>query len=63
MCDCRWTEIIIAVVVIVFSVIWSASWTNWVIFVAALVLLVHALTCKNCRPRRLENTATKKRKR
>ena len=50
-CNCKWLEIIIALVILI-VVIWpgiigeTVSW--WVTIIAAVLLLIHALTCKNC---------------
>jgi len=50
-CNCRWTEAVIAIVVII-----AAAWpeflgrgvSSWVVIIAAVILLIHALKCKNC---------------
>lgn len=42
-----WCETIIALVILVFALFVSASWSKWVIVIAALVLLIHAWTCKS----------------
>jgi len=50
-CNCKWLEVIVAVVILIVT-IWptiigtAASW--WVVVIAAALLLLHALKCKNC---------------
>lgn len=51
MCNCRLTESIIAIAVIVFGVIYavySYAWTQWVVVIAGIVLLIHSFACKSC---------------
>lgn len=72
--NCKWTEIVLAVVILIVT-IWpgligsTASW--WITLVAAALLLIHALSCKNCgacasgvktAPKRLAGKKKKKRK-
>ncbi|MBS3099471.1 hypothetical protein J4462_04615 [Candidatus Pacearchaeota archaeon] len=49
-CNCKWFEIIVALVILIVTLwpklIAGASW--WVTLIAAVVLLIHALMCKNC---------------
>ena len=35
--------------VILAALFWQSAWQGWIIGVAALLLLVHALVCKSCR--------------
>ena len=46
---CAWIEGVLAVVILVFA-IWPGivSWSNWVIIVAAALLLYHSLSCHKC---------------
>ncbi|MCA9485981.1 MAG: hypothetical protein KC506_04005 [Nanoarchaeota archaeon] len=50
-CNCKWFEVIVAIVVFVLA-LWPAllgmEVSKWVIVVAAVVLFVHAFMCKNC---------------
>ena len=50
-CNCKWTETILALVILVFA-IWPSLIPqvqgSWIIIVAAVLLLIHAWTCKNC---------------
>jgi len=47
-CNCKVTEVIIAIVVILFT-LWSpAEWTMWLVVIAGAALLFHAFSCKNC---------------
>jgi len=45
-CKCNWVEAILAIIIIVFAYMPGSS--KWVIIIAAILLLLHALICKNC---------------
>jgi len=45
---CKWIQVILFLVIAVFSMFVSGAASKWVIFIAALVLLAHALWCKGC---------------
>ena len=60
MCNCKWTEIIIALVILILTLFVTASWSQWVVIIAAVVLLLHAFMCKNCSE--VETKATPKKK-
>lgn len=47
-CDCRWVEIPLGIVVILFTW-WTIPYAMWIVTVAAALLIIHALTCKNCK--------------
>lgn len=47
MCNCKVFEIIISIIILVFA-LWEVSYSKWVIIIAAALVLIHALTCKNC---------------
>lgn len=42
-----WCELIVALVVIVFS-LWQTVASKWIILIAGIVLLIHSFTCKVC---------------
>ncbi len=46
MCN-SWCEAIIAIVILVFM-FWQTAYSDWIVIIAAIVLLVHSFTCKNC---------------
>jgi hypothetical protein len=46
-CNCKWTEIVLAIVILVF-VFWVTTASQWIVAIAAILLLIHALMCKNC---------------
>ena len=46
-CKCNWVEAILAIVIILFAYSAGDS-SKWVIIIAALLLLLHALLCKRC---------------
>ncbi len=50
-CNCKWTEIVFGVVIFVLAVwpqLFGAMVSKWVVGIAAVLLVFHALTCKNC---------------
>lgn len=45
---CKWCELVIAVIVLVFS-FWQTSFSKWVIVAAAVLLALHSfMNCKCC---------------
>jgi len=46
-CNCKWTEIILGVLILVFAW-WATAYSQWIVTIAAVLLLLHALSCKNC---------------
>lgn len=40
-------EAIIAVIIIIFS-LWQTAYSNWIIIILAIILLIHSFTCKKC---------------
>lgn len=46
-CNCKVTEIVLGLVILVFA-LWETTFSKWVIVVAAILLLLHAFSCKNC---------------
>ncbi|MEK6889059.1 MAG: hypothetical protein AABW80_03035 [Nanoarchaeota archaeon] len=47
-CNCKVTEAVIAIVIIVFA-LWSGlSWAKWIVVIAAVLLLIHSCACKSC---------------
>ena len=68
-CNCKWLEIIVAIVVFALAV-WPGilgTASKWVVAIAAIILFIHALMCKNCRMYKTEMShkaaAGKKRRR
>ena len=51
-CNCKHTELIIGIVVIVFAIwpglIGSATVGMWILIISGALLIVHALKCENC---------------
>ena len=46
-----WCEAILAVIILVFTYGIGAGWgdwSTWIVYIAALVLLVHSFNCKKC---------------
>jgi len=50
-CNCRWTETILGVVILIVT-LWPALLGNsvsmWIVIITAVLLILHAWTCKNC---------------
>lgn len=40
-------EAILAVIILVFA-LWQTAYSNWIIIIAAVILLIHSFTCKKC---------------
>ncbi len=45
--NCKWIEILLAAIIIVFS-FWEQSYSMWIIVIAAILLLAHAFMCNSC---------------
>lgn len=46
-CKCNWVEAVLAVIIILFTYMYTTS-SQWVVIIAAVLLLLHALLCKKC---------------
>jgi hypothetical protein len=46
-CNCTWTNTILAIIIIVFA-FWVTAWSQWVVVIAAALILIHAWMHKNC---------------
>lgn len=46
MCNCKITEIILGIVVLIFAFV-SAAYAKWLVALAAVLLIIHAFTCRN----------------
>jgi len=62
MCNCKLTEIIVGLIILAFAFL-ETSYSKWVIVIAAAVLLIHALFCRDviCKPKTTAKLRTKKR--
>lgn len=51
-CDCKWIELVLAVVILVFTIwpsqILSTGISWWLVVIAAVLLVVHSLFCNKC---------------
>lgn len=62
-CKCNWVEAVLAVVIIIFAYR-SSGGPLWIVVVAGVLLLLHALLCKMCgRCEHVDGKAMVKRKR
>ena len=43
-----WCEGILAIIIIVFAFWSSWQYSQWIIIIAAVLLLIHSFTCKKC---------------
>lgn len=59
MCNCRWTEFVLAIIILVFTIwptqIFPSMASMWIVIVAAALLLLHSIfhhrcNCATCRP-------------
>ncbi len=46
MCNCKVSEIIFGIVVLVF-IFWETVASQWIVAIAAALIIIHALACKN----------------
>lgn len=46
-CNCKWCELVIAIVILVFT-FWQTTASKWIIAIAAIVLILHSFMCKSC---------------
>lgn len=46
-CNCKWTESVLALLILVFA-FWQVAWSQWIIVIAAVILLLHSWMCKTC---------------
>ncbi|MEK6918020.1 MAG: hypothetical protein AABW51_03660 [Nanoarchaeota archaeon] len=48
--SCKWIHVVLLLIIAVFAIFNIVAWSTakWVIFIAALGLLLHALWCKSC---------------
>lgn len=47
-CNCKWTEIVIGLIVVIFTLWPQGTWSKWVVVVAGAILVIHAFGCKKC---------------
>ena len=46
-CNCKWTEAVIGIVIIVFAW-WQVGASQWIVTIAAALLILHSFSCGNC---------------
>lgn len=64
MYNCKATEIVLGLVVLVFA-FWQTTYSKWVIIIAAALLIIHGLMCQTmagCEPKTKKPVAKKKAK-
>ncbi len=42
-----WCESILAIIILVFA-LWQTTYSQWIVVIAAIILLIHSFTCKKC---------------
>ncbi len=42
-----WCEAILAIIILVFA-LWETTYSQWIVVIAAVVLLIHSFMCKKC---------------
>ncbi len=60
-CNCKVTESILAILIIVFA-LWMTPWSQWIVVIAGVVLLIHSFACKSCAGMDNEMASKKKRR-
>lgn len=48
MMHCKWMGMILPLIIIVFTLWEPVAWTQWLVVLAGLILLVHIFMCKKC---------------
>ncbi|MFH1308001.1 MAG: hypothetical protein ABIH72_04070 [archaeon] len=48
MCNYKVIEIVLGLVVLVFA-LWETTYSKWLIVIAGVLLILHALICKECK--------------
>jgi len=43
-----WCEAILAVITIVFALVWVPA-SKWILFAVGVILLIHSISCKYCK--------------
>jgi len=46
-CNCKYVETVLGIIIIVFAW-WQVGASQWIITIAAALLILHALKCTNC---------------
>jgi hypothetical protein len=59
-CNCKWCEAILSILIIIFALVETAS-SKWIIFAAAVILLIHAIFCHKGNCCEAESKSKKKR--
>ena len=44
-CNCKGIELVLAIVILVFA-LWQTTYSSWIVIIAAVLLVLHALSCK-----------------
>lgn len=44
-CNCKMCELTLGIIILVFA-LWQTVWSEWIIAIAAIILILHALLCK-----------------
>ena len=42
-----WCELILGAIIIIFA-LWQTAYSQWVIIITAVILIIHSFTCKKC---------------
>ena len=51
-------ELILGIIILVFA-LWETAWSSWIVVIAAIVLIIHSMTCRVCFPHRGGDMAMK----
>lgn len=67
MCNCKLVQLILGIIILVFTFLYSyTDWASWIIAIAAVILILHSLLCKRCQcqapaPEKKEKKVARKR--
>jgi len=46
--NCKWIQIVIGLVVVIFTLWPQGTWSKWLVVIAGALIVVHASSCKKC---------------
>jgi len=58
-CNCKHTEIVLGLLILIFA-LWQTAYSQWVVVISAVLLLIHAFWCKNSESCETSSTVTMK---
>jgi len=44
-CNCKWTNAVLSLIIIIFAVWTPVTWAKWIVVIAAVLLFLYSLRC------------------